>query len=254
MIVIYKEEGWEVITQRAHGIVAAQLAAQWKASHRPERWLETILAIAEHDDAENELDGETLITEAGGPLNFAMKNFDLEKCRKLASLTITKSRYIALLSSMHMTFLYEKDAASDAKAKAFLKEQSALQRKWRTELSLSDEEALRIYDLVEWCDALSLLICKGDMQPEERRLEISMGPDKKTYYLVQTGEDVLSVDPWPFEGKGFWVNFEYRTLNQVQFRSSADFRALFITSTPAEKKWRLAPLTKKVLKTKASKL
>ncbi|HVG11716.1 MAG TPA: DUF3891 family protein [Flavisolibacter sp.] len=254
MIVNYKQEGWEVITQRAHGIVAAQLAAQWKAAHRPQRWLETILAIAEHDDAENELDGEILITDAGGPLNFAMKNFDLEKCRKLASLTITKSRYIALLSSMHMTFLYEKDGASDPKAKAFLKEQAALQSQWRSELSLSKEESLRIYDLMEWCDALSLLICKGDMQPEERRLEISTGPDKKKYFLVQTGEDVLAIDPWPFEGKEFSVNFEYRTLSQVQFRSSADFRALFITSTPSEKKWRLAPLPKAKEQKKASKI
>lgn len=245
MIVNYKEEGWEVITQRAHGIVAAALAAQWKASERPGRWLETILAVAEHDDAENELDGETLITAAGGPLNFAMKNFDGAKCRKLASLTITKSRYIALLSSMHMTFLYEKDAATDPEAKAFLKEQAALQERWRKELSLAKEESLRIYDLMEWCDALSLLICKGDLQPEERRVEISTGPDKKEYYLVQTGEDTLAVDPWPFETRSFTVQYEYRTLKQVQFKSTPEFREAFIGAQPKERTWRLVPLPKK---------
>lgn len=248
MIVNYKEEGWEVITQRAHGIVAAALAFHWKASERPARWLETVLAIAEHDDAENELDGERLITDAGGPLNFAMKTFDPEKCEKLASLTITKSRYIALLSSMHMTFLYEKDAASDPRAKSFLEEQAKLQLRWRKELSLSKEEALRIYDLMEWCDALSLLICKGELQPEQRRVEISTGPDKKRYFLVQTGADTLSVDPWPFEARTFEVQYEFRTIPQVQFQSTPAFRAAFLEVRPQEKLWRLAPLQEKAIK------
>ncbi len=42
MIVIYKEEGWEVITQRAHGILAAQIGFQWRLKDRPERWMETL--------------------------------------------------------------------------------------------------------------------------------------------------------------------------------------------------------------------
>lgn len=91
MIVNYKETGWEIITQRAHGLLAAQLAFQWRKEDRPVRWVETILAIAEHDDAENELDGENLLTEAGGPLNFSMKTFEVDHCQKLSSLTITKA-------------------------------------------------------------------------------------------------------------------------------------------------------------------
>src|SRR4051794_14247400 len=160
MIVNYGEKGWEVITQRAHGIVSAQLAFNWRVEDRPERWVETLLAIAEHDDAENELDGETLITEAGGPLNYAMKKFDLLHCSKLASLTITKSQYVSLLISMHMEFLYGEEKSVSAEAKKFLTEQQVLQAKWRKQLGISKDEALRIYNLLEWCDALSLLICK----------------------------------------------------------------------------------------------
>lgn len=238
MIVNYKEEGWEIITQRAHGIVAAQIAFHWRLKDRPERWVETLLAIAEHDDAENELDGETLITASGGPLNFDMKAFELPHCRKLASLTLTKSRYVALLTSMHMEFLYSKDKANDPEARAFLAEQKKLQEIWRKELRITKEEALRIYDLLEWCDALSLLVCKQGMQPEQRSVEISTGPDKKGHNLIQLDEETLSVRPWPFEEKSFSIRYEYRSLKKIQFHSSAEFRAAFLEAVVAEKTWK----------------
>lgn len=160
MIVNYTEKGWQIVTQRAHGILAAQLAAQWKVSERPDRWVETLLAIAEHDDAEVELGGENLLTGTGGPLNFDMKEFDLEHCEKLSMLTITKNKYIALLTSLHMEFLYHEDAETNIKAKTFLKEQAVFRKRWTQELNLTEKKVLRIYDLVEWCDACSLLLCE----------------------------------------------------------------------------------------------
>jgi len=250
MIVNYNQEGWEVITQRAHGLVAAQLAFEWRTGDRPERWVETILAIAEHDDAENELDGELLITNAGGPLNYDMKSFELPHCRKLASLTITKSRYVALLTSMHMEFLYAGDEIQSPDAKSFLNEQRRLQDGWRKDLQITKAEALRIYNLVEWCDALSLLICKGDMQPEGRALEISTGPDNKTYNLKQPGEAVLSIDPWPFEKDEFRIRYDSRLIKALRFGSSAEFRKAFLEAPITEKVWTITktPAKKTVAK------
>lgn len=237
MIVVYKEEGWQVITQRAHGILAAQLAMQWRTKDRPERWTETVLAIAEHDDAEVELDGENLLTPTGGPLNFDMKTFELEHCQKLSMLSQTKNRYMALLTSLHMEFLYGKEEATNAEAAAFLKEQKDLQEQWRKELGMQKEEALRIYDLLEWCDACSLLICQGMQQPEKRKLEISTGPDKEIYRLAQVDEETLTVEPWPFEAKTFAVSFEWRTIAQLQFRSSEEFRQAFLQAPVSETRW-----------------
>ena len=245
MIVNYSEAGWEVITQRAHGIVAAQIAFNWRTSDRPERWVETVLAIAEHDDAENELDGETLITPAGGPLNFDMKSFELPHCKKLASLTTTKSRYIAILTSMHMEFLYGDEEAESSQAKQFLDTQREIQAKWRKELKLSKAESLRIYKLVEWCDALSLLICKKDMQPEERSLEISTGPDDKMYYLSQTAENMLTINPWPFETNDFVVRYDSRLITSIQFNSSAEFRKAFLEADIKEKTWTITKAANK---------
>lgn len=237
MIVNYIETGWEVVTQRAHGIVAAQVAMHWKAKERPKRWMETLLAIAEHDDAEVELDGEQLITETGGPLNFAMKQFDLQHCHELSMLTITKSRYIALLVSMHMEFLHRDEESSDKQAREFLERQRQMQAVWRKELGIDKKEADRIYYLLEWCDAFSLLLCRRQIQPEKRGIEISTGPDGTVYQLFETEDKVLTVDPWPFETGRFTVCFESREINQLKFDSSAEFREAFIHAAVTENEW-----------------
>lgn len=237
MIVKYTNDGWQVVTQRAHGILAAQLAAEWKISERPERWTETLLAIAEHDDAEVELDGENLLTAGGGPLNFDMKEFDPLHYEKLSLLTITKNRYISLLTSLHIEFLSRLHDHKNAKAKSFLKEQALLRKKWMHELNISEKEILRVYDLLEWCDACSLLLCQDMIQPEKRQLEISTGPDKKMYFLCEAGERQLTVNPWPFESKKFCVNFEWRLIPQLQFQSSAEFRKAFLKADVHETNW-----------------
>jgi hypothetical protein len=248
MIVNYQETGWEVITQRAHGIVAAQVAMYWKAKERPKRWMETLLAIAEHDDAEVELDGENLLTETGGPLNFKMKRFELQHCEKLATLTITKSRYIALLVSTHIEFLHQKEEAENKELHAFLKKQRALQEEWRTELNLDKKETDRIYYLLEWCDAFSLLICQHQIQAEKRGIEISTGPDGVAYQLYQIDDNILTVEPWPFEVDTFTINYESREIKQLKFENSAEFRKAFIDAPIKENVWEITKTSGKIKK------
>lgn len=250
MIVNYTDKGWQIITQRAHGILAAQFAFHWKKSERPERWTETLLAIAEHDDAEVELGGENLLTPTGGPLNFDMKEFDLAHCEKLSLLTISKNRYLALLTSLHMEFLYCKDAEKNAEAKSFLKSQALLRKKWMHELKINQKEALRIYDLVEWCDACSLLLCQNLVQPEKRKLEVSTGPDKKSYSLVQTADKKITIIPWPFESDKFQVTFEWRLIEKLQFSTSSEFREEFLKAKVEETIWEVANATIKKKKNK----
>lgn len=235
MIVTYGEEGWRIVTQRAHGMLAAQLAFHWKEKDRPERWVETLLAIAEHDDAEVELDGENLLTEQGGPLNFNMKVFDLPHCEKLSALSITKSRYLALLTSMHMNFLYKEEAG----AALFLKEQKKMRETWRKGLGMTKQECERIYSLLEWCDAFSLLLCQDQVQPEHRSIEISTGPEKNKFQLVKIDDERLTISPWPFEVPALKVHFETRIIKQLQFKSSATFRKAFYKAPVNEISWEL---------------
>ena len=250
MIANYTEAGWELITQRAHGILAAQIAQHWKSAERPKRWMETLLAIAEHDDAMIELDKEQLLTEAGGPINFTMKNFELEHCQRLSRFTQSKSRYIALLTSMHMDFIYRKDMEQDPTAKQFLVEQRTLQAQWRKELDISKDEAEKTYAFMEWCDAFSLLLCQRAVQPESRAIEISRGPNKEKYELFQVGEGQLTLAPWPFEERTFDIYFESRTISQLQFKNSDELRKLFLEAPVAETRWTLLNTKPAAKKTK----
>ena len=253
MIVNYSEKGWEVITQRAHGILAAQLAMHWKISRRPERWTELVLAIAEHDDAEVELDGENLLSLQGGPLNYDMKSFELAHCRKLADLSITKSRYIALLISMHMDFLYRHDKHKVPGAKLFLTQQQKLRGQLRNELAMNKKTAEKLYCFMEWFDACSLLLCQNKLPPEKRTVEISHLSDEIKYLLFQPEENVLSINPWPFESRTFSVHFETRLLPTIQFEDSAAFRKAFLTARVKEKIWTLKK-TATIIKPKSKRI
>lgn len=250
MIVIYKQSGWEVVTQRAHGLVAAQIAMQWQVKEPAERWSETVLAIAEHDDAEVELGGENLLTETGGPLDYSMKRFDLQHCEELSTLTITKSRYIALLVSMHMEFLHRDEEKDNPETHTFLEKQRMLQEKWLQELGMEKKEAEKFYYLLEWCDAFSLLLCKQQIQPEKRGIEISTGPDGQIYLLYQLESKVLTVEPWPFASDSFTVRFDSREIHQLQFSSSAEFREVFVNAEVKENVWRIAKKPGKIVKPK----
>jgi hypothetical protein len=224
MIVNYTEQGWEIITQRAHGLLAAQVAMQWRIKDRPERWVETVIAIAEHDDAQTELEADDLLTPQGGPVNFKMKVFDAGHCRRLHDFSISKSRYIALLTSMHMCFLHAAEAGTNPLIKPFIAEQEKLQAEWRKQLNISQKEADKVYRLLEWCDAFSLLLAQQEVQPESRIVEISTGPDNRRYQLMQKDNGSLTVKPWPFEEKAFALNLETRLLGTLQFKSGEQFK------------------------------
>ncbi|TSJ36357.1 DUF3891 family protein [Mucilaginibacter corticis] len=237
MIVSYTENGWEVITQRAHGLLAAQFAQQWKSSFRHKRWTELLVAIADHDDAQVELERDNLLTPLGGPVDFKMKTFEERHCTQTMDFALSKSRYIALLCSMHLDFVYGAQCQHNSKALRFLQGQKIAQKGWRKELGLSREEAEKDYRLLEWCDALSLLLCQHENQPEARVIEISNGPEDKAYHLVELAADTLTVRPWPFERKHFRIYFEVRLIPQLTFADAAEFWAAFRKAEVTERGW-----------------
>ncbi len=211
--------GWEVIYQRAHGLLAAELAFYWKEDKRPPHFMQTLLAIAEHDDGRPESQSPENLTEAGAPKHFQLLGRSAKQYRSVMEISTAKSRWNALMTSMHMTFLYEDKKYEDQDIKEFIKEQHILQKKLLKELKISKMQAEQAYQFVEWCDALSLLLCMDKIQPEQRRMDISTGPDGTMYQIWQDEKDQLRVEPWPFEPTSFTVEVEYRELNQLQFKN-----------------------------------
>ncbi|GAB3946810.1 hypothetical protein GCM10028805_17950 [Spirosoma harenae] len=219
MLTTQNESGWQLIHQPAHGLLALQLALAWKIDKRPIHWTETIIAVAEHDDGQVAWEGRNHLTVSGAPLHFKLVDYSLEQCRNLIQIGLQKSRWNALLMSMHTSFLYEPKRGSSQQLDTFLEQQLANQTQWRKETKSTKAESEYAYGFLQWCDALSLILCQQQIPPEERRIEVSVGPDGVSYFLYQRTDGSLALDPWPYEQSSVEVHVETFQLNQLVFKS-----------------------------------
>ena len=229
--------GWEVIYQRAHGLLAAELAFHWKVAERPPYFMQTLLAIAEHDDGVPESRAPENLTEAGAPKHFKLLGRSAQQYRNVMEISTAKSRWNALMTSMHTTFLYEDKKYEDRDIEEFIQEQHVFQKKLFKDLEITKKEAERAYRFVEWCDALSLLLCMEQIQPEQRRMDVSVGPDGTMHQIWQDEKERLHVEPWPFEPDAFTVEVEYRELAQLQFKNADELDEGLRQASVKARKW-----------------
>lgn len=219
MIVNYDGIGWRIITQRAHGLLAGKICSKWNLANQQIPWVETLTATCEHDDVYNEFNLDPIIDENGAPLNFKATRFDLDASLTLMDMALTKSRFIGLLIARHIAFTHGQDpVANDYIKRLKEKEKSWLKEAGETKITLD-----RAYQLLEFCDAFSLLICQNQIPPEKRILEISSGPDGEPYTLCNV-EGKIVVEPWPFNIHEFNVNYEVRTIKQLKFENNQELR------------------------------
>ncbi|MBD2361680.1 DUF3891 family protein [Anabaena minutissima FACHB-250] len=221
MIVNATPNGWEIIYHRAHALLAAQLAGQWRRKNFPARIYETLAAISHHDDLEKEWQEDNL-TPGGAPMDFTMsQEASVEKMVDLVNNARYRGRWVTLLTSKHISRLNEAKRGRSSELDQFLDEQYRNQQRWREELGLQEDEVNAAYAFMQWCDRLSLILCQQELPADERFLEISLGPDGQRYDIMQRSDNLLTVQPWPFEDEKFTVNVEACDLHQVKFESNA---------------------------------
>jgi len=226
VIVNAAANGWEIIYHRAHALLAAQLAGQWRRKDAPSRLYETVAAISHHDDLEKEWE-EDILTQAGAPKDFTLDTNDdpsagINRLGELAKNARYRGRWVALLISMHISRLNESSQGKSFAFDAFLREQKENQERWRQELGIEKDEVDAAYAFMQWCDRLSLILCQQELPADERFLEISKGPDGQRYDIMQRSDSLIVVSPWPFENDRFTVNVEVSEISQVKFESSAE--------------------------------
>jgi hypothetical protein len=225
MIVNLQNEGWEIIYHRAHALLAAQLAGHWDRDRSPQRLYETIAAISHHDDLEKEWEGDEL-TPAGAPLDFMLEQkTSLAQYRQHIEDSLYRGRWVALLISMHLSFLSEPQRDQVEGMKEFLDEQKARQFQWREELELSEEEAQSAYNFMRWCDRLSLILCQRQIPAAGRKLEVTPGPEGEIYYISQLDSDCLSITPWAFKEKVVTVEVEASYPSQLEYGSNQELKS-----------------------------
>lgn len=220
MIVNAIQEGWQVIYHRSHALLAAQLAGHWQRKDAPPRFYETIAAISHHDDLEKEWE-ENNLTAAGAPKDFTMDTeTSYELLQKHLESALYRSRWVALLNSIHVCRLNKDAKGTSAEADAFLKQQLKNQKQCCKELGVTQTEVDCAYAFMQWCDRLSLILCQKELPADERALEISKGHDGCRYDVIQYSNGLITVVPWCFEEDRFTVNVEASTLSQVKFEDN----------------------------------
>lgn len=238
MIVNAVEEGWEIIFQRAHGLLAAKIAYHLDKSLRPDEayWIDTLSAIAEHDDGQQKWTKRNHVTEAGAPLDFSFHDPDLEQAETVVADGSYKSQWIALLTSMHTYHLYEPFAGKNKGVSAFLKKQDEYQKKLRRLIGINIEEAEAAYTFMRWCDEFSLILCKNQIPPQGRKLETGSLPAGKPRF-ISAEEDVFTVTPWCFEHDKFELFTEATYLPELSFKDDEDLLQTIRSTKPRRKLW-----------------
>lgn len=241
MICNQTEGGWDIIFQRAHALLAAQLAANWRSSRRPERWLETLTAIAQHDNGWQEWEAGDRLTEEGTPLDFTQMS--LAQIALQAQRAVTRawhqSLWSGLLVSRHISHLYEPRRGEYNPLDELLGEQRRLRRRWRRWLDVSREAEDEGYALLLWADTLSLILCQHRLPSGGSKVEIGAGPEGERYELRQRADDSLSLSPWPYEMHRFHVEVEVHHLRQRTFPSDDTLTDALEKATVTRQRWEL---------------
>ena len=255
MIVNLLSGGWECIYQQAHALLTARIGAHWRPELRPvpARWAETLAALTQHEDGQDLWADANGLTPAGAPASFKLVPFSLPQARRVVAQARFQGRWRWLLTSLHISNLYEPlRGQHGAEIDAFLDEQRATQDVCRTGLKATKKAVQAAYDLMQWCDRLSLILCMAELPDDERRLEIGRGPDGQTYHCYRPGVGAggelkpqpnapipVVVEPWPFEVDAFAVSVEVSCLTRLAFADDAELAAALREAEIREKTWRL---------------
>ncbi|MGC1471169.1 MAG: DUF3891 family protein [Psychroserpens sp.] len=224
MIVKHHEKGWSIISHYAHGLLSGKIAQKLSKTVRPHDWVDVLTGIIEHDDHLLNFDEQEYLTENGTPKDFSMEGGTdeeaLEHAKRVYANAIQKSQLVALMVGRHLCFLYGSLADKFKPMNKFLEDIESLRPVQRKlyHLKKSDEDAL--YDVMLFCDRLSLILCQDETPEVGRKLEINKSIKNRTYFIHKNEDNILRVEPWPFEENDFTLNFEYRLLSSSNFKDN----------------------------------
>ena len=237
MIVNSTPAGWQIIYQQAHALLAAQLVWAWPPALLPDRWVGLLVAAAQHEEEQQDWHGRGGhygLTPAGAPANFTQKAFSMAQAKGVLAAARFQGQWRSLLTSLHLSCLYEPLRGTDPAITAFLDELRSGQQRWRRALKSPKAEAQQAYDLLHWCDRLSLILCRGELPEMGRALEISRGPDGRRYDVRQPEPGgPVQVQPWPFAAPEIEVSVEASVLTRLQFKDDAEL-ATALRAAPVE--------------------
>ena len=222
MLVRHHVKGWKVISHYTHALFAGKVGNHLLDKLISSHWPETLTAIINHDDQMVDFNETNYLTEAGTPKDFTMESGNTKDAvihaKRLYKEAIQKSQWICLLVSRHIEFLYQDNP--DEEMKEFLKIMYEKRKQQRRLYKITIGEENHLYEVLRFCDRVSLIVC-GDEVPETGRLlEINTSINNDTYQISSNDDNSYKIEPWIFSKEKFEVDYEYKILEQITYKSN----------------------------------
>lgn len=232
------EQGWEVVYQRAHAMLAAELIAPWRTDEQPERWTELLTATAQHDNGWQEWEPGKRLTRHGTPLNFTdtpVADLVAQSWRAVRRAK-HQSLWTGLLVATHVQHLYR--MREEPEIREMLDELQSRRAAWRRALGVRQVDVDADYAYLLFGDTFSLVLCCRQLPFGERRIEIeTLGGTR--YETWQRQDGTLGVDPWPYRLDAFEVGVDVYTLDQLTFASDDALADALDAARPRRVRWML---------------
>lgn len=233
MIVTKKDDTFLLFEQNEHGKISGVFAKYWQeqlfSGHQMREEVE--YAIAHHDCAWINLDRKPIWNETHQmPYSF----MDYPMYEKIAAYEAgvdeveKESPYAALLCSMHYTAFINKDSTDLIISRYISREIDRQERlKKRFKDVVSQEQLKCHFDLLRFCDNLSLYIClnePGTPKSKENKMFINGFPQifqgiNEKIHANWPKEDFVIVKPFPFE-QSFKIEIPYKQLHKDDIKEN----------------------------------
>ncbi len=241
MIVNPRQNGWEVIFQRSHAMLAAQLAYYHPPQAR--NWFSTLAAVLQHDDEERHWEGTAHLTEAGTPLDFTLSvaGLNLDQLNEKLRAVAQQDRWAGLLIARHMSALYEEFRGENKALGTFLDELRKQQATWYRTLDVTQADVEAAYAVFRWADQLSLILCKRQVPDGGRALDVQCDAGGTLHRVSEAEHQTLRLDPWVYHTEPFTVQVEARILTAVTFKDEKSLLAALETAEVETLSWTFVP-------------
>lgn len=232
--------GWEIIFQRAHALLAADLLAPLREDLRPAPWPRVLQATAQHDHGWQEWEPGGRLAEDGTPRHFTAAALDDVAAQSHSAVQCAwhQNRWIALLVARHLDHLHAHRRGQSEALDAFLDEEAQWRRTWRAALGVSREEEDRAYAPLRWADAFSLALCCRQLGGGSA--DLSPGPTgEESSRAARAKEGAVTVRPWPYAQARVTVTVDAYRLARRAFESHDALIAALAEAEVVPRAWTL---------------
>lgn len=244
MLINFIDEGLEVISHPAHGLLSGKIADQIHSSFRIGNWLETLTAIIEHDDEQLSPKQKNCISKIGMPLDFLNNSLSPEKSLQHAKAVfdkvLLKSSWSAMLLSHHLEFLYADTAKESIDFRNYLNSFKQFRASTCTLHNVEPKDVEQLYQIMVFSDRLSLILCQNEIPELGRELEINRSVDGSRFFIKELDDGCLTVRPWVFESDHFKISVDTRLVKEIKFKDENNFTKALSIAPIIIKKWKFS--------------